>query len=124
MRGGAGGDVCMSVCIEKEKERMDRKTVSTCFCVWLMCVYAWVMSGRCMRWDKRDLTYVPFASCSRRQDPPGPSPCWLPPLMNMGQTPPASRCSQLNTSPKTDIYPNSHRALCMAHGTCCVKNMI
>lgn len=45
-------------------------------------------------------------------------------LMNMGQTPPASRCLQFDTGPKTDIHPYSHRALCTAQGTCCVKNMI
>lgn len=119
-----GGCAGSGVCIEKGKRRMDRKTVSTCFCVWFMCVCACVMSGRCVRRDKRGLTCVAFVSCGRRQDPPGRSPWWLPPLMNMGQTPPASRCSQLNTSPKTDIHPYSHRALCTAHGTCCVKNMI
>lgn len=44
--------------------------------------------------------------------------------MNMGQTPPASRCLQFDTGPKTDIHPYSHRALCKAQGTCCVKNTI
>lgn len=43
---------------------------------------------------------------------------------NMGQTHQPSRCSQFDTGPKTDIYPYSHRPLCTAQGTCCVKNMI
>lgn len=41
-----------------------------------------------------------------------------------GRTPPASRCLQFDISPTTDMYPYSHRALCTAQGTCCVKNMI
>lgn len=39
-------------------------------------------------------------------------------------TSPASRCRQLNTDPRSDIHPNSHRALCTTLGSCCVKNMI
>lgn len=37
---------------------------------------------------------------------------------------PASRCWQLNTDPRSDIHPNSPRALCTTLGSCCVKNMI
>lgn len=36
----------------------------------------------------------------------------------------ASRCWQLNTDPRSDIHPNSPRALCTALESCCVKNMI
>lgn len=42
----------------------------------------------------------------------------------MPPTSPASRCWQLNTDPRSDIHPNSHRALCTTLGSCCVKNMI
>lgn len=42
----------------------------------------------------------------------------------MALTSPASRCWQLNTHPRSDIHPNSPRALCTTLGSCCVKNMI
>lgn len=120
-----GGGVCGCVwdhvcpCRRGRKGRKEREPPRV-VCIMCVCVHA--VAGVCVGVGGcgGPCFHLLICSCSRRQDPP-----WrLFALVNMGRTPPASRCLQFDRRPKTDIHPYSRRALCTAQGSRCVKNMI